>query len=191
MGVAIDRTLPLETRIRIAASYTLGFRYGTGASVRFPSPYPGVTVKISPHSSQIDCSSFTAWILSVVYPDAPWDKTTYGDMQIFDAARPWSPIEAVERAGVGSRTASRVPGAWALCQAWKDARTDDGDSLGGGHARIIRFDEEGDGVLVLDSSTRSSRGPGWSRITWDKLQALYREDGDEQDGVRFAVLAEG
>jgi len=186
---SIDRSWPLETRIRIAASYTLGFRYGTGASVRFPSPIPGVDVTLSPYSSQIDCSSFTAWILSVVYPDAAWDKKTYQDMQIFDAARPWSPLEAAQRAGVATEISQEpVPGRWALCQAWKDARTDDGDSLGGGHARLIRFDDEGDGVLVLDSSTRSSRGPGWSRITWDKLKALYREDSDEEDGVRFALL---
>lgn len=177
--------LPLDTRIRLAAFDMLGWRYGTGRKTRFPYARPMIPsqlVQKGTATALIDCSSFTAYILATVYPERHWSSARYAELQIFDAEEPWSPILAIERAGVGSRIPGPVPGVWALSQAWVDASTRDGDSVSGGHARIVLC-RDTDRLLVLESSSRQNGvGPRWSEASYAELAKRYPA------GVRLAAL---
>lgn len=181
------RALPLEVRLRLAANDCLGWRYGTGNKVRFPAARPMLPERlVDPDGGCIDCSSFTAYVLATAYPGGHWSRARYAELQIFDAQRPWSPISAVEYAGVGSRIDGPAKGVWALCQSWVDASTRDGDSLSGGHARIVFCsNRDPDHLAVLESTSRSSTGPRWSKVRFSELQIRY------PGGVRLAALGPG
>lgn len=181
------RDLPLEVRIRLASNDCLGWRYGSGTKTRFPASRPMLPQRlVDPNGGYIDCSSFTSYVMATVFPDGHWTRARYAELQIFDAERPWSPLSAVEYAGVGSRIPGPVKGAWALCQAWVDASTRDGDSVSGGHARIVYCDpEDEDQILVLESTSRSSIGPRWTRTRFSALRSRY------PGGVRLAALGPG
>lgn len=178
------RALPLGVRLRLAASDLLGWRYKTGSDVRFPAARNGLAVPssmIDPDGPGIDCSSLTAYLLMTAYPEAPWNGDRYGELQIFDAAEPWSPIDAVEQAGVGSRVSAPVAGTWHLTQTWKSL-----NPLSGGHARLAYASPtDADQLLVLESSSRSNGiGPRFSRTRWSDLLAKYQE-------ARAAALGPG
>ena len=178
--------LSLEARLRLAASDCLGWRYGTGSKVRFPYARPMLPAsRVDRNGGAIDCSSFTAYCLATAYPFARWTQQRYAELQIMEAENPWSPISAVERAGVGGRISQPVKGVIALSQAWVDASTKDGDSVSGGHARIVWCLDD-DTLLVLESSSRGGIGPRWTfGVTFSELERRY------PDGVRLAALGPG
>jgi hypothetical protein len=174
----------LTQRIRQASSRLLGWRYGTGPATRFPYLAPSIPpTLVTAGPSCIDCSSLTTWVLATVYPSHGWDQQSYEDMQIYDPTRPWSPVEAVERFGVGSRVVAPVGGAWHLTQGWRSL-----DPLAGGHARLAyAHPADPDSLVVLESTSRDGgRGPTWTRTTWAKLLHHYR-NGD----VVAVALGEG
>lgn len=182
MSLAAFAALPLEARIRLAASDYLGWRYGSPNS--FPNPRPGLpTGLVVPGrtSGVIDCSSFGSYVLITATPAGRWDAARYGELQIFDAKAPWSPLDAVERAGVGVKVAEPVVGGWHVCQAWVDDRLDDGDPLDQGHFRLVRA-MTADSLLVLESTSREGIGPRWSLVTLVELRKRYPA------GVRLAHI---
>jgi len=179
-GLDVDsyRALPLGVRVRLAAVDCLGWRYSRNNA--FPRARKGLPDLVDPFGHGIDCSSFTAYVLLTAFPLGRWDAERYGELQIFNASEPWSPIDAVERAGVGSRVSAPVAGLWHLTQAWKSLAP-----LAGGHARLSYSQPDG-GLLVLESTTkRDGVGPTWSATTWDALAARYPA------GVRAAALGPG
>ncbi len=176
------RALPLDARIRIAAADVLGWRYVTGNGVRFPTDREGLPSSlVDPAGGGIDCSSFTAYVLTTVFPDGKWDRDRYAELQIMDAAQPWSPIDAIERAYVGSRVDAPVGGAWHLTQTWKSL-----SPLSGGHARLsYAMPGDPNQLLVLESTNANNKvGPRWSRTTWSKLAAYG-------GGAKAAALGAG
>jgi len=180
------RKLPLDVRLHCAMSDLVGWRYGTGAEVRFPKFRPMLPSHLVDFGEKrIDCSSATAYLLATAFPQGRWSRDRYRELQIMDASDPWSPVKAVEAAGVGSRIDKPIPGVWALSQAWVDDTTSDGDGLSGGHARIVKFITV-DQMLVFESTTRDGRiGP---RITTSSHADLLRR---YTAGVRYAALGEG
>ena len=188
LGVQEFFALPLDSRIRLAAAEFLGWRYGTGRMVRFPSARPMLPAKLireGDGASFIDCSSFTAYILATAVRGA-WTPDRYRELQVMDVLDPWSPIAAVVRADAGIQVDPQtIPlGAWALTQAWVDADTRDGDGLSGGHARLVRFHDR-DRMLVLESSSRDGGiGPRWAEASYRDLQRRYPA------GIRFGLLTE-
>lgn len=186
-------TLPLDFRIRLAAVDYLGGRYSR--TVRFPAPRPGLPVSlVEPRATNlgVDCCSFGAYVLITAMPRARWDAARYRELQIMDAAHPWSPIEAVERAGAGSRVDHPVAGCWHVTQKWDDPHPEevDGDGLSGGHFRLSRATEaDPDLLLVLEStSRRGGIGPTWSWARWSDLAASARGKGGD---CRAAALGNG
>jgi len=190
-GLSVDDfvKLPVWTRICLAASDLLGWHYRDENGNRFPLPAPSLPpqlVKTGLPEQGIDCSSFTAYCLTSGFPRAAWTPATYADLQIFDAARPWSPIEAVVAARVGSAVvelASAPEGSVLLTQAWSSL-----SPLSGGHARLCR--KHASGVLeVLEASSRTEKGGtlgiGPTR-TWTTVIDLQRK---YKAGVRGAVLS--
>ena len=174
--------LPLSARIHLVASEFLGWRYGR--DIRYPRVRPMLPSRlVDPRGQQIDCSSLTTYVLVSVFPHGEWSMPRYRELQIFDVRRPWSPLEAVEAAGVGVAIDGPEKGAWALSQAWKDASIDDGDGLSGGHARIVYFRSEDD-LLVLESTSRGRLGPRWTQASYSNLCRLFPA------GVKFSKLVD-
>lgn len=159
------RALPLDARIRLAASELLGKRYSR--DVGFPVKRGSIPSSLV-RPGGIDCSSLVAYILMTVYPSefTLWTGEHYAGLQIMDAARPWSPIEAVERAGVGSRVPRPVGGSWHVTQRWKSL-----SPLSGGHARLCYAHEDDPDLLdVLEATTRDGGiGATWSTARWSAL----------------------
>ena len=159
--------LPLDARIWMAAGPLLSMRYG---GPRSPYDTPPQSFK---RGTTINCSSMTWAILSTVYPNAGWTAQDYRDFQIFDAARQWSPIEAVERRRVGDQVESPHPGAWHLVQGWRNS--------GSGHAFLIQCLSV-DRIGVLQSTSRGSCGPVYTVEDVGWLERNY------DAGYRMAVL---
>lgn len=177
-------TLPLDVRVRLAVADLVGYRYGR--QVTYPASRPGLPSElVQSGPALIDCSSATAYVLLTACRGR-WTFERYDELQIVDARRPWSPIEALELAGAGSRTDGPVPGTWSLCQAWGDDSLEDGDGVEDGHSRLVHVDPDGDGLLVFESTSRDSGiGPRWSRTTHTELVRRYAA------GVRYAALGAG
>lgn len=178
---AAFEALPLEVRIRVAASELLGYGYGGPAVPRRPSWWPrgvGAPEATTEQDERIDCSTLTAWVLAEVYPSARWTVAAYQDLQIQDAARPWSPVEAVERLGLGQQVAAPTPFRWHLVQSWRSL-----SPLQGGHARLVYVDR--DVVHVLESTTRDDDGDGQrDGVRWVRLASPAAIPGT----ARWAVL---
>lgn len=177
------RAMPQDARIRLAAADLIGWRYVTGSGVHYPYYRPHLPATLVDFEGRgIDCSSFTSYILFTAYPDGAWTDQSYQDLQIMDPNRPWSPIEAVENAGVGSRVDAPTGGLWHLTQAWKSV-----SPLTSGHARMIYADpDDPDSLLVLESSNRFNLvGAVWTKSTWTDLCAMYPA------GIRAAALGPG
>lgn len=122
-----------------------------------------------------NCSSLTSYLLFTVYPN-DWTAQDYKDLQIMDAARPWSPIDCVAAKPFGEQVSKPVPGHWHLCQKWKSL-----SPLSGGHARLVRCLDDGDTLLAIEATNRGGLGVTTSVLTWSDLVSANQE-------ARLAVL---
>lgn len=161
--------MDLTYRLTRAFERLAGWRYG---GPEFPDIAPGMpevlASRVVSHRGAIDCSSLTAWCILHAYPRAHLAHPgLYADLQVQDHARPWSPIEGLELAGIGSRViAPTTPGAWYLLQTW--SRLDGGRIVGAeeaerrgirpstGHARLALG--MADGRLQVWESSQSAGG---------------------------------
>lgn len=192
LELAAFRLLPLGVRIRLAACDLLGWRYSRTNA--FPAARPGMPASLARPGAPnlgIDCSSQSSYLVITATPDGRWDAARYADLQIQDASRPWSPLDAVETAKVGAKVARPVPGRWHVSQTWVDGDGNDGTPLRGGHARVAYCEpSDPDLLFVFESSTRThpldgaALGPTWSTPRVSSLVAKY------PGGVRWAVLNE-
>lgn len=189
--------LPLEARLRIAASDLMGWRYSRNNSV--PHSREGIpdVVPVDPDGlGGIDCCTMTSYLLMTCLR-GNW-AGIWALLQVVDAAEPWSPIRGVEQAGVGSRISGPVEGVIALSQAWKDATTLDGDGLDSGHARLVKFLRiDGEWwCRVWESTSRyNNRGPTISLVKWQDLLDRYQTDEKAmalgEAGIRLVALGPG
>lgn len=195
IGVGITpaeyRDLPIGVRVLLAIQALVGWRYGR--SVSFPALRPGLPatlVERNAVNARIDCSSAVGYVVITATPKGRWNRARYDDLQIMDADRPFSPIEACEAAGVGSRVDAPVAGLWHGLQTWRDSSTDDGDGLEGGHLVLAyATPDDPDLLRVFESTTRGPGdgwGPTWSWRRWSDLVARY-PDGN----VRAVALGPG
>lgn len=185
--------LPLGVRIRLAAFDFLGWRYSR--TNNFPAARPGMPAGLArpgvPNLG-IDCSSQGSYIVITATPKGLWTPERYGELQIFDAKQPWSPLDAVERAKVGRKVDAPVPGRWHVTQRWQDASTADGTPLSGGHFRVSYCEPtDPDLLFVIESTNRAHPaggevGPTWSVARVSELRKVSTPSG----GFRCAVLDE-
>lgn len=155
--------------IRSSAQF-LGWSYAsTTGDNRFPvirEPLPSGLLLKAGDDPRIDCSTFIAALVVYAFPDVEFDDQYYADAQIFDAARPWSPVEAWARHGIGTRTDGPVDG-WAIYQSWRSL-----DPLRSGHQWAYHG---GLKLRLHSSSSRGGIGPTMDRgVTWDSLSEYYR-----------------
>ena len=155
-----------------AAPYLDGtWRYPTPREPRrvaypWPKGVRGPAVASVSADRATDCSTLSASLLMRLYPDAPWSQEDYADCQVMDATRLASPIEAVERVGVGVGADGWEPERLHLAQGWRSLRPLSG------HAFLVW--SRGNGRLdVLESTSRELRGPRWRETTPEALRALY------------------
>jgi hypothetical protein len=184
----------LDIRIRLAAAGYLGgdWSYSLSApKVLYDLPAAMYADSLEISETQLadgenritNCSTMTVSVLTSVYPDAPWSQEDYGDLQVYAdrlPGRPDSPIDAVERAGVGTRVDALVPGRWHLVQGWRTF--DPSIPRYSGHAFLVLADDTGDIDQVLEATSLSNIGPRYKEITFAKLQSDYSE------GLYLAVL---
>jgi hypothetical protein len=152
--------LSLDSRMREAASFLLGWRYRWSSSPTC-RPFGGaLTASFTGSDRTIYCSAMTIVLLCAVRPDAPWDDRSYGDLQCYADRlpdHPDSPIDAVVRAGIGTRTSDTEAPGWYLCQGWWSL-----GSKPAGHAVLLYRDTSGE-LWVLQSA--SGIGPTYGRAT--------------------------
>jgi hypothetical protein len=128
------------------------------------------------------CSVQMAGILGCVYDKiAKWTANAWANMQIFDAAKPWSVIDELIAAGVGVPFVG-VPqaGKAYACQGWKGLVGGKIVSGSSGHQFIMLGPD-----LMLESTTwtdedgdGNSTDPGasaWRHRTWAKTASRYDE----------------
>lgn len=165
----------LDIRFRIAAApYMQGWSYGlAGAKVLYdlPDAMYADSVEWEPGDAKItNCSTLTTSLLTSAYPDAPWTSREYGDLQVFAdrlPAAPDAPVQAIQRMQIGRPVSKLTPGWWHLVQGW---RSFDPPS---GHAFLVLAAREGDGVEVLEASSRRNVGPRYRVTTWTSVVAEY------------------
>lgn len=167
-----------------AAAYFLGYRYATISNLnRLPvvrDCLPGGLIWEPGDAKLIDCSTFVTAVLVYAHADrVKWDQFAYADMQVMNADRLWSCVDAWERHGLGVPAA--MTQGWGAYQGWVDDQPaeSDGDPISGGHQWLYHG---GMGVR-LHSSSRGSVGPVWERVDWSDLVARYRS------GIRGVALS--
>tara|TARA_R110002126_G_scaffold36707_1_gene111363 strand:+ start:1239 stop:1844 length:606 start_codon:yes stop_codon:yes gene_type:complete len=169
----------LDIRIRLAAGPYLDSWDYSLRKARVLYDLPGAMradrVEWSAGDERVtNCSTLTASLLTSCFPAAPWTLDEYGDLQVFAdrlPSRPSAPIEAVTRMGIGYPVGVLQAGAWHLVQGW---RTFDPDTPHySGHAFLVLADREGDGILVLEATSRRSIGPRYRRSTLEELRREY------------------
>ena len=157
--------------IGIAGRGFLGWRYATrSADNRFPTIkgcLPAGLLLKPGDARVIDCSTFITALVCYAWPEKEWDAEAYSDMQIMDASRLWSPVDAWERHSLGTRVDGPADG-WGLYQSWVD---DQLPTISGGHQWAFH----GGLGLRLHSSSRDGRGPTLDRdVSWDALAKYYK-----------------
>ena len=184
----------LDVRIRLAAAGYLGGDWSYSLSAPkvlydLPSAMRADSLEIS--ELQLDygdnritnCSTMTVSLLTSVYPNAPWSQEDYGDLQVYAdrlPGQPGSPIDAVERAGVGERVDALVPGRWHLVQGWRTFEPS--IPRYSGHAFLVLAGDDGDIDQLLEATSLSNIGPRYKEITFAQLQKDYSK------GLYMAVL---
>ena len=171
--------VPMDTRIRLAAApYMNGWGYDlSSARVLYDLPddmkADGVEWGLGDRRVT-NCSTLTTSPLTSVFPDCPWTLTEYGDLQVFGDRlpdHPDSPIQAAVRMKVAREVTDPPPGQWCLVQGWRTF--DPSGPRYSGHAFLVRTDREGDGITVLEASSRNGIGPRYRRTTWTDLRGEY------------------
>lgn len=132
-----------------------------------------------------NCSVGSAEVLVSVYGERV--RGEWKALMISDPSQPFSPVDAVERLGIGRRCDTPRSGCWHLVQGW---RVLDGNgwvpSPGpdpNGHAFFYYeppAPTPGAGMLVNANTTR----PWARRLTWGEARGPYRA------GVELAALVE-
>jgi hypothetical protein len=164
--------------IAIAGRAFLGWRYATkSGDNRFPTIkgcLPAGLLHKPGDPRLIDCSTFITALACYAFPDTDWDAQAYADMQIMDATRLWSPVDAWARHGLGTRVEDSPADGWGFYQSWVDdkAAEFDGDPISGGH----QWAYHGRLKLRLHSSSRGAVGPTLDRgVTWESLESYYKD----------------
>jgi hypothetical protein len=143
---------------------------------------------LAPPDRVTNCSTMTVSMLTSVFPNAPWTQEDYGDLQVYADRlpdRPDSPIDAVERAGVGVRVELLEPERWHLVQGWRTF--DPSTPKYSGHAFLVLANDTGGIDQVLEATSRTDNsgrkiGPRYRTVSLETLKQDYDE------GVYLAVL---
>ena len=97
---------------------------------------------------ETNCCIATEQIM-MEYFGAKFTREEHRDLMILDAARPWSPIDAVVSAGIGIAVDKPIPGRYHMMQRWRST-----DPLECGHS-LIYFEAptpDPDGCLVIQAT---------------------------------------
>ncbi len=182
----------LDMRIRIAAApYMYGWGYDlTNPAVLYDLPVRMGAGKMVRRSKYTNCSTLTLSLLTEVYPNAPWALKEYGDLQVYAdrlPEQPGSPIEAAERMGIAKKVNVLTPSRWHLIQGWRrfDPPNPNPGRRYSGHAFLVLADADGDGILMLEATSREGIGPRYRRTTMRDLMSEYPK------GLWMAVLSQG
>lgn len=176
----------LDIRLRIAAGpYLDSWDYSISQGkvlYDLPDAMHADRVEWTTGDRVTNCSTLTASLLTSVFPDAPWTLREYADLQVYAdrlPGAPDAPIRAVVRMGIG-KSSDGIPGEWHLVQGWRtfDPKT----PRYSGHAFLVLMDDTGDGILVLEATSRRNIGPRYRRTTWADLEREYSA------GLYIAVL---
>jgi peptidoglycan hydrolase-like protein with peptidoglycan-binding domain len=180
---------PLFTAILCEASWYLGWDYtdfkvagATALVARASRVVPTSVVWVKGKKTDTVCSVQLGGILGCVYDKtAKWSTSAWGNIQIFDAARPWSMIDELIAAGVGKAYSGtpQVDKCYAF-QGWKGLVNGKVTSSSSGHQIILVGPN-----LVLESTTwtdedgdGNSTDPGasaWRHREWAKTVSRYDE----------------
>ena len=134
---------------RAHEAHTIGRLYGVG-------------------DGRTDCVTTVLAVLTEVY--GPRVEAERPALMIWDAERPWSPIDACVRLGIGAEVVEGRPhpGRWHVCQGWERLPRE-GDP-GKGHAWLwYEPSRPGPGICLEANVTRP-----WARtLTWGERVGRY------------------
>lgn len=166
-----------DEAIRHAASFYLGSLYdGQRPRVAHASQWIPAQLVSNDPAPGTSCSPFAGAVVIDAFPMARWSSQSWADLQIMDAARPWSPIAAVVAAGIGSEVGRPMSGRWHYCQGWSGLDNGRIVATSGGHSWLCYGDD-----LILQASSAAGRVT-WTRREWTQSLGRYGS------GVRVAVL---
>ena len=129
---------------------------------------------------ETNCCIFTEMVMQRVFPNGLWSEQTHRDLMILDASRVWSPIDAVEAAGIGRRVDEPVASEWHLVQAWADAA-----GLKGGHTFFYFEPEHAPFIGAPFVAEATDARVQWVRESTLDEKLMYRGKPRE---YRMAVL---
>ena len=133
--------------------------YRYGSQVDFPPSALGVPSSLlRTGTRQIDCSSFTWAILSVVYPDAGWNLERYKKWQMWEKEDLWGALTMAENELHIGTTGS--DDGWHLFQIWREPWES-------GHAFLALC--LGGNMLVLEASNASHTPARHSGVVWRNI----------------------
>ena len=191
------RALPVQTRFLLAASDCAGYRHPwvkkPAEKVRFPRQVGSIpSFLIDPSHHWIDCSSLNTYCTMASYPWVPWTEEDYADFQVFSdrvdgkagAPRPFCPIEAIERVGIGTRldgdpvslldVGPLQSAPVVIMQGWRKR-------FSSGHAQAGIVTPQG--IRIIESTNIGHDGvQTYALKTWEAIVAYFKE------GVIAAVL---
>lgn len=136
-------------------------------------------------SQRTDCVRLTFAILYDVYGSTVTARR--GDLMVYDAKRPWSPISGAVGAGIGTEVAEPKPGRWHLCQGWRNLNADGSVPSGhgsNGHAWLWYQPETPTGLRGYIVQATTTPPPWCERRTWVQQRDKFPA------GVRLVVLNE-
>lgn len=142
-----------------------GWTYERPAQYPWEIPGWGVPSSLRSWTSGRRHTACTAFVESLLAPAAvatgvgTWDRKCHEDLHIFDTARPFSPVDAMSRAGLDVDEPRpledwvTIP-PWTLVQSWSNA-----SELENGHLWIVlAHDPDTDRVLTLEAVRGESSG---------------------------------
>jgi hypothetical protein len=113
-----------------------------------------------------DCVRLTYAVLSSLWPVL---LDYHADIHLLDAARPFSPVEAIEAAGIGLVSSDPIPGRWHLAQGWVSL-----DPLKDGHAWIWYHPPVPVAAKPFIIQATSARPPWNERRTLEQQTARFK-----------------
>ena len=150
-------------------------RYGRGPVLyALPDAMHADSIEWASGAKVTNCSTLTTSVLTSIRPDVPWGVQEYGDLQVYAdrlPGEPDSPVRAVARMGIGIIAQGLTAGQWHLVQGWRtfDPQT----PRYSGHAFLVLADDTGDGIVVLEATSRDGIGPRYRATTWPGLVGEY------------------
>lgn len=129
-----------------------GWVYASDA--HYPTPLPGIKVKLSP-PNYTNCCAFVEGVI-VPASGIDWDMEQHRRAMVWSAADRFGPVGVLCDAGIAwPQPNDDAPPAWSVCQGWRGTR---------GHTFIVAASDGVHVTLLEANKGRGLNGTGWRGV---------------------------